>query len=179
MNMLSTLESAFARLPDWLDHPAGWCSLDVDYHPPRVERLFRAFGAGRLYLHRVHPCDDDNPLFHPHPWPCAIRVLKGRYAMQTGYGTGDRPPPRSVSLRAEAPFVYAMEDRNAWHAVRAVEAPVLSVMVTGAPWDRWSPRPDRDLRTLTPEATDGLLAVFRAALHEKGRDQRSVSGRDS
>lgn len=162
--MLERLHQAIQQLPVLLQDT--WESLDIDYHPPRVERLFRPFGEGRLYLHRVHPCRKADALFHPHPWPCAIRVLSGRYEM--GMGVGRERPVVASRLIATGPFDYEMTDRDAWHYVRAIGAPALSIMVTGAPWDRASPRPDRPLRPLTKDDAMALQLDVRLALEAIG-----------
>ncbi|MEM9071653.1 MAG: hypothetical protein AAGE52_24305 [Myxococcota bacterium] len=161
--MLDQLHQALAALPALLDDRT-WDSLHIDYHPPRVERLFRAFGDGRVFLHRIHPCDPGEALFHPHPWPSAMAVLRGRYEMSVGAGI-ERATPVS-RIVASAPFEYEMTDPNAWHSVRPIDAPVLSVMVTGAPWNRSSPRPERPLAPLTPDAADALRRTFGTCLSE-------------
>ena len=38
--MLELLAEVEAQLPALLSDAAGWRSLDIDYHPPRVERLY-------------------------------------------------------------------------------------------------------------------------------------------
>ncbi len=168
----TTLTRALATLPDWLDSLDGWQSLDIDYHPPRVERLFRPFEDGRIALHRVHPCEPADALFHPHPWPCAIQVLRGTYEMALGAGPAEAAPPRSAWLRAEAPFRYAMAHPDGWHAVRIVGAPALTVMVTGHPWDRRGPRPTTALAPLAPPLAGRLLADVRDALTRPARAVR-------
>lgn len=159
--MLDRLHAALRELPALLDDRACWQSLDIDYHPPRVERLFRPFADGRLYLHRIHPCGPSEALFHPHPWPCAIRVLAGRYEMAFGVGPGLEPPPIAGRLVAVAPLDYEMTDPDAWHAVRPLDGPALTVMVAGAPWARPAPRADRPLRPLADDRVDGLLDAIR------------------
>ena len=73
--VLDTLAAVERGLPALLRDEGAWKSLLVDYHPPTVERLWRPWGAGRVYLHRIHPCARAEALFHPHPWPSAMRVL--------------------------------------------------------------------------------------------------------
>ena len=84
--MLATLHEAEDALPDLLREGVdAWRSLDIDYEPPHVERLWRPWGPVvstgamtipsrfRLSLHRIHPCE--TALFHPHPWPSAVRII--------------------------------------------------------------------------------------------------------
>ena len=44
--MLDVLERVEADLPALLADDLGWNSLDINYHPPRVERLWRNWGEG-------------------------------------------------------------------------------------------------------------------------------------
>ncbi len=109
-----------------------WESLDVNYEPPRVERLWRKFGDFRIYLHRIHPCE--KALFHPHPWPSAVEVLSGAYEMGIGYGAGPEAPPTAATAILRKGSSYEMIDPNGWHYVRPFGDPSLSIMVTGKPW---------------------------------------------
>lgn len=154
--MLHQLHTALEQLPKLLDQ--AWESLDINYHPPRVERLFRAFGEGRLYLHRIHPCRPDQALFHPHPWPCAIRVLSGTYEM--GMGSGGSKAKVVTRLVTDEPLEYEMTHPDARHYVRPIGRPALSVMVTGRPWKRPSRAKPR-LGPLSDEAASALLEDVR------------------
>jgi hypothetical protein len=159
--MLTTLHEVWEALPAWLDEPSLWQSLDIDYHPPRVERLYRAWGPHRVYLHALHPCLPEQALFHPHPWPSAMRVLSGRYEMGVGYGRGDATPPVAARLIAGPGLEYEMTDPDAWHYVRPLDGVALSLMVTGPPWDRTAPRSEHPLHPLDDERIRQLLAQFR------------------
>ena len=59
----------------WLANPKLWKTLDVDYHPPRVERVWMSFDDKRISLHVIHPCETNDALVHPHPWESAMYVL--------------------------------------------------------------------------------------------------------
>ena len=156
--MLELLEAAERELPALIAEP-GWTGLHIDYETPHVDRAWRPWRGGRLNLHAIAPCA--NALYHPHPWPSAMRVLRGRYEM--GIGRGSDAPPLAARLVCGPGTAYEMTDRDAWHYVRPLE-PVLTIMVTGAPWDRSSPKPPRPLRPLSPEALAELLARVAAAL---------------
>lgn len=156
--VLADIERA---LPQLLEDEEAWQSLDVDYEPPRVERLYRDFAGIRVYLHRIHPCARNGALFHPHPWPSAVRIIAGAYEMQVGYGSGDAPPPIAATMLLPAGATYEMVERDGWHSVRPIDGPVLSLMVTRKPWDRWSPKPTGELKPLTDEARRELFAAFR------------------
>ena len=72
--MLDVLTQVERALPALLQDESVWQSLYVDYHPPMVERLWTRWGEYRVFLHRIHPCERGQALFHPHPWPSAMRV---------------------------------------------------------------------------------------------------------
>jgi len=105
-----------------------WHSLDVDYTPPRVERIWIPFENHRINLHRIWPCD--KALYHPHPWPSAIYVLTGKYEMAVG--TKDVEASRVVLTAGSS---YEMINPEGWHYVRPLDEPSLSVMLTGKPFE--------------------------------------------
>ena len=163
--MLKQLEEVEAALPELLaaEEGGGWRSLYIDYHPPIVERLYRPWGAHmRINLHRIWPCEPSGALFHPHPWPSAVKVLSGTYQMRTGYGSGVEAPPVAALINMPAGACYEMTHPDAWHAVRPVGAPSLSLMITGRPWGRTAPvSPGRPLSALSDERREALLRDFR------------------
>ena len=160
--MLDVLCAVEQELPLLLQAEAGWNSLYIDYHPPFVERLWRPWQEYRIQLHRIHPCTRQEALFHPHPWPSAMRVLAGEYEMAVGYGAGETPPPVACLLIAGAGFRYEMTDPHAWHYVRPLNAPSLSLMVTGRPWQPAAPKSHPELRPLRPEQKEVLIQMFRS-----------------
>ena len=159
--MLDVLARTEQELPQLLSEP-GWHSLDIDYHPPRVERIWRQRGDYRISLHRIHTCAAEQALFHPHPWPSAMRVLAGKYEMAVGYGAGLIAPPIAARLIADSGLVYEMTDPDAWHYVRPLSEHALTVMVTGRPWDRVAPEaPSGPLKPLGVDHFADLMRAFR------------------
>ena len=159
--MLSALYEIESQIPGLL-RQAGWNSMYINYHPPVVERLWRQIGDYRVYLHRIHPCSKEQALVHPHPWPSAIRVLKGCYEMGIGYGKGMDEPPIACKMIIEASFVYEMVEPDGWHYVRPIDEPSYSLMVTGKPWDRPAPRSTEPLSPMSEERITGLMDRFKA-----------------
>ena len=98
--MLDVLIEVEQALPQLLQDESGWQSVLVDYHPPTVERLWTTWQGFRVYLHRIHPCEREQALFHPHPWPSAMRVLEGDYEMAVGFGAGMEAPPVAALMIA-------------------------------------------------------------------------------
>ena len=161
--MLDVLARVEAELPTLLVDEAKWNSLDINYHPPRVERLWRSWGEYRISLHRIHPCDPKDALFHPHPWPSAMRVLDGVYEMAIGYGAGSTPPPAAARIITRGDLRYEMTDIDGWHYVRPIERPAMTIMVTGKPWarDAAGAEPSEPLAPLSLAARAHMLAWYR------------------
>lgn len=159
-SMLTHLAECEVQLPTLLFAPEQWHTLDVDYHPPRVERLYTDVGEVRLSLHVIHPCAAEDALFHPHPWPSAMRVLAGCYEMGVGVGAGEQSPPIISTLVLAASSTYEMTHPDAWHYVRPLEQVVYSVMVTGQPWQRSTPKSQIPLKPLSDDRKRELLRRF-------------------
>lgn len=164
-NILSRIESDI--LPKLLMDASMWKSVYVDYHPPFVQRLWTSVmldGAQyRVYLHRILPCELKTALFHPHPWPSAMRILSGRYTMLVGHGEGDVAPPVTMTLSLPVGSSYEMVHEDSWHAVSPEGEPAYSLMVTGTPWARQSPKSTYPLQPLDAELQEQILQFFRTA----------------
>lgn len=160
--MLVVLSQVEQVLPSLLQNEAIWKDVDVDYHPPHVERMWCDWEGYRVYLHRIHPCAPGEALFHPHPWPSAMHVLSGMYEMTVGYGPGKQAPPVASTLLLPSGTRYEMVHPDGWHAVRPIDVPAYSLMITGKPWDRWSPKSDKPLGSLTPQERSQILDFFRS-----------------
>ncbi len=161
IDMLARLTEAEEALPKLLEDEEGWTGLYVDYERPFVERLWRAWGDYRLNLHRIHPCDSGQALWHPHPWPSAMRIHEGSYEMRVGYGDGEAIPATACRLVLVPGSTYEMVELDGWHAVRPLVEPVYTFMLTGKPWSRSSPKSVKPLAALTSEQRANLFAFFR------------------
>lgn len=136
--MLELLTTAIAELPDLVRAP-GWRGMRIDYHHPYVDRAWRPWREYRLSIHRIYPCTRTEALLHPHPWPSAIAILDGRYEMAIGYGAGISSPAIAARVLLTAGARYEMLDPDGWHSVRPVDAPSISIMLSGPPWGREMP----------------------------------------
>ncbi len=159
--MLDILDQVEKELPRLLAEKDQWQSLNINYHPPFVERVYRSWEGYRIYLHKIHPCGPGEALFHPHPWPSAMHILSGKYEMAVGYGSSDTPPPEAVKLIASGDLKYEMTDINSWHYVRPIDEMAMTLMVTGKPWRRKAPGKNQDLVPLLSEAKEEIIAFFR------------------
>ena len=160
--MLDLLHKAELALPALLHDATKWKSVFVDYHHPFVERLWCEWFESRIYLHRIHPCGAGEALFHPHPWPSAMKVLGGSYEMAIGYGEAETEPPIAARLILGAGSEYEMTDPNAWHYVRPLNAPSISLMVSSKPWARTSAKSKHPLSELALQKRQEILAFFRS-----------------
>lgn len=160
--MLAVLHQVEKALPNLLRDESIWKSVRVDYHPPIVDRVWTQFDNCRINLHKIYPCEQGQALFHPHPWPSAMRILSGRYSMLAGYGKGEFAPPVATKLILNAPDEYEMTDPDSWHSVTPLDNPSYSLLVTGPPWDRWAPKSDKHLEGLGAAAFGDMLMYFRS-----------------
>jgi hypothetical protein len=132
-----------------LSQPNLWNTLLVDYHPPMVERLWTQVGNYRISLHFIHACESKDALFHPHPWPSAIHVIHGSYEMGLGFGSGNEAPEKMCTILVpQGGIYYDMTHIDGWHYVRPVKSVCSTVMLTGEPWARESPKSDHPLKSL-------------------------------
>ena len=160
--MLNILKEVEIALPYWIaDHQNRWNSVFVDYHPPFVERLWCQWNEYRIYLHRIHPCLPNEALFHPHPWPSAMKILSGKYEMAIGFGSGEIPPPVASTIILVEGTTYEMVHPDSWHYVRPLGEPAMSLMVAGRPWNRLSPGSGTKLQPLSEEQKARLFNFFR------------------
>lgn len=160
---LALLRAVEKQLPLWLEDETLWQTVDVDYHPPRVERVWMSYGALRICLHRIHPAKPSETLFHPHPWPSAMWILKGQYEMGLGAGTANTKPPITATILLQEGNSYEMIHPEGWHYVCPVQNVTYSLMVSGRPWDDTPASLPKKLESLTKEAKEEIVAFFKNA----------------
>lgn len=185
--MLANLDKVVDALPALIERRDTWHSIDVDYEPPRVERVWRDVDMSdsgdlhykmRVCLHRIHACK--RALYHPHPWPSAMLVLDGVYEMQMGLATtkieeGKPEEPhhhRATTIHLTKECVYAMTSPYAWHSVRPLTDTALSVMIMGQPYenqpyDHAEFGKGKAFKPLEELAVDDILGTFWSRLHER------------
>ncbi|MFN0246029.1 MAG: hypothetical protein ACKV2T_03920 [Kofleriaceae bacterium] len=175
--MMTLLEHALDELPALLASTEGWRGMHIDYLPPHVDRAWRPWRECRLAIHRIHPIAAGGTAFlHPHPWPSAMAILDGSYEMSLGHGAGVVAPPIAAQLVMGPGTRYAMTDRDAWHDVRPVSGPVISVMLSGPPWEREMPaEPEVTQRPLTSEELGALLAEAHVLLAKSSSSSAALS----
>jgi hypothetical protein len=159
--MLNQLYQLEKELPKLLQDENSWNSLYVDYHKPYVKRLWKPVGDYRIFLHQIFPCEKSESLLHPHPWPSAMKVVGGIYEMGVGYSQTNDEPVIASTLVLPVNSYYEMADINSWHYVRPLDKPSFSLMVTGKPWKRESPKSDHKMRELNAEEKRAIFDQFR------------------
>lgn len=178
--ILNKIEKELPKLLELDD----WKSIDINYHPPRVARVWRQWGDYRINLHRLHPCAEGAALFHPHPWPSIVRIIHGGYWTKLGESnveqrnrmfnsagfpnnkTYEREPYSSHHLFVGPGSILVDDNKLSWHSVAPTEI-TYSLMVTGKPWgmDHWKEglvkKPSVELKTLKPNNIESIKCMFR------------------
>ena len=144
----------------------GWTSVDVDYHPPKVERVWTQIGLNRVYLHVIHPCEKEEALYHPHPWKSAMHIIQpqgietGIYEMGIGGWFNGIETYCTMEFHGEG--YYEMVDKNGFHYVRPVDKPIYSIMLAGPKiWNENHGDLKQKLNPLKPERTTEILNIFK------------------
>ncbi len=147
-------------IPEFLKDIDRWKSKYIDYEHPYVERLWIDFCGYRLSLHAIHPCTRDEAFYHPHPWPSAIKILRGSYEMGIGYGTSEPPLAGLIILKEGS--TYEMTDPLGWHYVRPLAGITYTFMITGVPYEKSeAEKSSKPLSPLDPARKEELIEFFR------------------
>lgn len=129
-------------------------TLYVDYEHPYVERLqFNLDDGYRLFFHVIHKCKTEEALYHPHPWPSVMHILKGTYETGISYSEDEEHYKNTetgelnsiIAQNEVAKFIidgynplgiayYEMLNRKGWHYVRPIDDVCHTVMLTHTPW---------------------------------------------
>lgn len=177
IEVLKTLEKT--ELLGMLDDPTIWKSVDIDYHPPRVKRLWASWGKYRVNLHVIFPCTAEEALFHPHPWSSAVHILNGRYEMVMGYSPGpetEENVPKLATIEFQGAAYYDMPHKDAWHSVRPIGKCCYTIILTGPKWDRPSPKADYKLKELDEEKIEVLLQHFKGLITQHLEMEEKMKG---
>ncbi len=158
--MLDILLEARRQLPTLLLEEDKWKDIDVDYHPPRVKRVWRQWGENRIFLHEIDPCSIEEALLHPHAWKSGMFLGEGSYMMLTGKSPTNDPPAIVERTLLAAGSSYEMIDPDSWHAVAPITV-CQTMMVTSPPTGRSAPKSTKELQKLTPETRARIIEFWR------------------
>jgi hypothetical protein len=158
------------ELEDLLENGV-WNSLHIDYHPPRVERVWIQLGENRLSLHVMHPCEEGESLRHPHAWKTGFHILpigNGKYEQEFSLAAVDSMisekhlfmPLSKMIVSGE--MYYEMTNKNCGHYVRPIDAPIYSIMLNGpVVWPENKLEPTHKLLPLQPERVIEIKNIFK------------------
>jgi hypothetical protein len=132
MEILESLEPEIKLLLDNFD---VWNSLDIDYYPPRVERLWTDYKGYRIFLHTIHQTNEPC-LFHKHKWPAAFKQVYGSYEMGITYSEDEINSDVAYKLPTISRFIinqgsyYEMTQTDCLHYVKPIGDISCSIMIT-------------------------------------------------
>lgn len=134
---IETLRSLEPKIVELLKKPSKWKSLDVDYYPPRVERLYATLDGYRIHVHVIHHTKNVC-LFHKHRWPAAFKQIKGQYMMGVTYSSTEITSeeahllPTLIRILVTAGSYYEMTQTDCLHFVQPTDdqSYSISIMVT-------------------------------------------------
>ena len=172
--MINKLKEAEKFLPELIMMPDLWNTLNVDYFPPKVERLWMQYDKEhRLFIHVIHPTDE-YCLFHKHRWEGAFKMLRGSYEMGLSMSEKEVTNEEAHALPVVAKFIiapgtyYEMTYTHGLHYVRPIGEPSLSLMMTGNLYPEVrTDSLDRDLQPLSDQRKREILLDIFIELNEK------------
>lgn len=166
IRMIEKLKEAEIKLPYLLKNIDNWSSLDVDYFPPRVERLWMQYDEShRLFIHIIHPTTE-NCLFHKHKWPAAFKMIQGQYEVGISYSEDEISSDNAYNIPIISKFIlsagsyYEMTNTHTLHYVKPIDKYSVSLMITGNlyPENRKEVL-DRKLNALSLERVAEILRI--------------------
>ena len=157
---------------DLINRPEVWNTLDVDYFPPRVERLWTQYGEFRIFLHTIHQTKE-KCLYHKHRWPGAFKQLKGSYEMGITYSEKEISSDDAHALPDVAKFIisegsyYEMTQTDALHYVKPITDISHSIMLTKSLYPEAEYRKEvtlNKLHSLSDDRKMELINIFKSLL---------------
>ena len=129
----------------------NWRSMDFQgFGPPHFNRMHVRHKGFRVNLHLIDSIGESDPLYHCHPWPSVMMILRGSYFMDVG----------SVGLKASRlhlpRFAKYELHQGGWHSVWSPE-PVLSLMLT---WHHEQEERLDHFKPLSRELQSHMLSEF-------------------
>ena len=164
--MIELLKKIELELPTLLKDQSIWNTLDVDYFPPRVERLWLQYDQEhRFFIHFIHPTESPC-LFHKHRWPAAFKIIYGNYEMGITYSEKEITSNEAYNLPTISRFImsagsyYEMVNTHTLHYVKPLNNISISFMVTGNLYPEASIRKEALTKELKPLSENRKLAML-------------------
>lgn len=168
MSMLKKLALVERNMVDILIN-SNWKTLDIDYHPPYVQRVYTEWDGLRVMLHRFPTaCGMGDALYHPHPWVSAMKVLEGEYIQNIGHeeydGNYNPYPVTDTTIVMKSGSSYEMMNPKTWHRVIPQEE-TYTLMITGGLFSsdkmsKGNKKSDKKLEPLDINTKNKILSKF-------------------
>ena len=170
--MIELLKQIESEIPQLLGSLDKWGSLDVNYFPPRVERLWMQYDdVHRLFIHVIHPTTEPC-LFHKHRWPAAFKMIDGEYEMGISYSESEISSDEAYKIPVISKFImsegsyYEMVNTHTLHYVRPLGKPSVSFMLTGELYPESSFRKEVLDRKLEPLSDERKIEIANLVLNK-------------
>lgn len=169
---IGTLQYLEPFIKNLLDKPEIWKTLDVDYFPPRVERIYTDFNGYRIFLHYIHKTEL-SCLYHKHRWAAAFKQVCGSYEMGLTYSEDEITSDEAYKLPDLGKFIinagsyYEMTQTDALHYVKPISDFSCSLMITKDLYPESVFRKetlDKKLEPLSEERKKSILSIFKTQL---------------
>ena len=149
------LVDAEAELPILL-RQEGWNGAKI-YSSPKVNRVYRAWREGFLFLHLLHEDPEVRSSLHKHYGNMWVMLNEGRYEMDIAMESREKPTAY-VRQEIETGEWYFMGP-NDWHRIRPITKEIKSVVVV----QDWIPPVIADVmgEWMTTRALEQHLEMFR------------------
>lgn len=134
--MIEDLKEIESILPDLIKSDDGWNGLYITYCKPIMYRLWRQHRENRIYIHRLLPCDTSEVYPHLHSWPCVVKIMSGVQEMAAGCINETNNYIHSTNHWLKPGDTYSMTNPDAWHCIRPVSLPSISLMVGGPAFNK-------------------------------------------
>lgn len=168
--MIDLLDKLIPEVLEAIPEDHEWDTLVINKRKPYTYRIFRQFGEYRVCLHKFDPCQSEESFPHPHPWPGAFMVLRGRYMHSVGVSPDLVSQPELVYQQEVGPYSpYSITDPKIWHSVQPLQ-PTYTIMVNGAPFENphkaVRTTKGKDLKVMDDKAKYKLLSEFEDLLRK-------------
>jgi hypothetical protein len=168
--MINILNKLIPEVLEAIPEDHEWDSLIINKRKPYTYRIFRQFGEYRVCLHKFDPCSFEESFAHPHPWPGAFMVLRGRYLHSVGVSPDLESEPELVYQQEVGPYSpYYIGNPLIWHSVQPLQT-TYTIMVNGAPFENphkaVRTTKGKDLKTMSDKEKGMLLSDFECLIKD-------------
>lgn len=171
--MIKLLKQIEENLPILIhpDNQHNWKSLEITYEEPHVWRLWIPIllenNYYRLCIHKIFKCKNSNPLYHPHDWPSAMKILNGIYIMNVGV---ENAILSTVELCSGS--YYEMSNFKSFHSVNPQTDSVLSLMLMGNFYCNRLPfpKPSEKQKSLSDDMRESMFLEVSKYLDARNRN---------